>query len=323
MNVATTSWEQRLLNWAHEGINDPPPPTASDMTAAVLGHAYRASTEVIRQHSRTFYLASALLPKQKCRAARALYAFSRITDDLVDRTDGDPRSRLEAWRQRALHDPPQPEDEVVLAWSDAQRRYKIPKIYAEQLLTGVARDLVQTRYTSFEELAEYSYGVASTVGLMAMYIVGFSSTEAIPYAVKLGVALQLTNILRDVGEDWRRGRLYLPQDELDKFSITEADIDDGRVDDRWHAFMRFQIDRVRRLYRESVPGITYLHHDGRFAIAAAAQLYEAILDDLEAHSMDNLNRRAYIGLGGKLRRLPRIWWNVQTLKRSNVSTSRR
>ena len=313
MNVATPPWEQRLLNWAHEGIDDEPPTYASETTAALLDRAYRVSTEVIRAHSRTFYLASALLPDEKCRAARALYAFSRITDDLVDRTAGDPLPALEAWRRRTLHEPPQPEDQIVIAWADAQRRYHIPRLYAEQLLTGVARDLVQNRYPSFAELAEYSYGVASTVGLMAMHIVGFDGPEAIPYAVKLGVALQLTNILRDVGEDWKRGRLYLPQDELAEFSITEDDLTAGRVDERWRAFMRFQIDRVRRLYRESLPGIVYLHRNGRFAIAAAAKLYEAILDDLEAHGMDNLNRRAYIGLGGKLRRLPRIWLNVQTL----------
>lgn len=323
MNVATTSWEQRLVSWAYEGIDDNPSQPIPGVMGATLGHAYRVSTDVIRQHSRTFYLASSLLPKDKCRAARALYAFSRITDDLVDQTEDDPLPALKAWRQRALHATPKPKDWIVLAWSDTQHRYKIPKIYAEQLLDGVACDLEKSRYRTFEELAEYSYGVASTVGLMAMHIVGFDGPEAIPYAVKLGVALQLTNILRDVGEDWERGRLYLPQDELAQFGITEDDIAANRINSRWRAFMRFQVDRVRRLYRESLPGIAHLHRDGRFAIAAAAELYEAILDDLEAHSMDNLNRRACIGLGGKLSRLPRIWWDAKTLKPSDVLTLQR
>src|SRR5690606_31948824 len=116
-------------------------------------------------------------------------------------------------------------------------------------------------------------GVASTVGLMSMHIVGFMSDDALPYAVKLGIALQLTNILRDIGEDWRMGRLYLPLDELADFGLREDDLDVGRVDDRWRRFMRFQIERVQALYDESAPGIALLNADGRFAIVAAAELY--------------------------------------------------
>ncbi|OQB01588.1 MAG: All-trans-phytoene synthase [Chloroflexi bacterium ADurb.Bin222] len=140
-----------------------------------------------------------------------------------------------------------------------------------------------------------------------MYVTGFSGPEAIPYAVKLGVALQLTNILRDVGEDWAMGRLYLPLEELVDFGITESAIAEGNVDARWRAFMRFQIERVRRLYQESLPGIALLHRDGRLGIAAAAELYGAILNDLEAHGMDNLTRRSHLSAGDKLRLLPGIW----------------
>lgn len=322
MSTTSLPWEQRLLEHAYQGLGAEPEPLEITVEAERMSRAYRASVEIIREHSRTFYLASALLPPEKRRGARALYAFSRLTDDAVDSLSTDPRRSFNAWKQRVQR-APDPDDLPLLAWMDTQRRFGIPEVYAVQLLDGVARDLDQDRYATFEELTEYCYGVASTVGLMAMYIVGFDSAHAFPYAVRLGVALQLTNILRDVGEDWARGRLYLPQNELAEFGITEADIDAGRTDDRWHAFMRFQIDRVRGLYRESLPGVAYLHRDGRFAIAAAAQLYEAILDDLEAHSMDNLNRRAYIGLSGKLRRLPRIWWNVKTLKCSNVLTLQR
>src|SRR5690606_28809297 len=122
-------------------------------------------------------------------------------------------------------------------------RYRIPHGYSDQLITGVTRDRTQKRYQSFEDLTEYCYGVASTVGLMSMHIVGFMSDDALPYAVKLGIALQLTNILRDIGEDWRMGRLYLPLDELADFGLREDDLDVGRVDDRWRRFMRFQIER--------------------------------------------------------------------------------
>ena len=145
---------------------------------------------------------------------------------------------------------------------------------------------------------------------MAMHIVGFSTVEAVPYAVKLGVALQLTNILRDVGEDWRAGRIYLPQEELEAFGLGEADLQAGRVDDRWRRFMRFQIERNRRLYREAWPGISMLSRDARPAIAAAAGLYRAILEDIERHDMDVFNRRAHLSGWEKLRRLPGTWLMV-------------
>ena len=179
--------------------------------------------------------------------------------------------------------------------------------YAEQLIEGVRRDLTISRYATFQDLTGYCYGVASTVGLMAMHVIGYRDEEAVPYAIKLGVALQLTNILRDVGEDWSMARVYLPQDELAAFDITEADLAAGTVNPRWVEFMRFQIERNRRLYREAIPGIAMLHRDGRFAIAAAADLYSAILGDIERHGGDVFHRRAHVSALGKLRRLPRIW----------------
>ena len=147
-----------------------------------------------------------------------------------------------------------------------------------------------------------------------MYIIGFSSAAAFPYALKLGVALQLTNILRDVGEDWRAGRLYLPLEDLHRFGLEESDIDAGIVDGRWREFMRFQIDRTRRLYRESWPGISLLSADGHFAISVAADLYRAILADIEAHDYDVFSRRAHVSAWRKLRRLPAIWLRVKVLR---------
>jgi phytoene synthase len=147
-----------------------------------------------------------------------------------------------------------------------------------------------------------------------MHIIGFAGSAAIPYAIKLGVALQLTNILRDVGEDWQAGRVYLPQEELAAFALTEADLAAGQVDARWRAFMQFQIERNRRLYAEAWPGIALLNRDGRFAIAAAAGLYQAILDDIEAHDYDVFNRRAQVSKWGKLSRLPGLWWQSRDLK---------
>jgi phytoene synthase len=144
---------------------------------------------------------------------------------------------------------------------------------------------------------------------MSMHIVGFESQDAVRYAVKLGIALQLTNILRDIGEDWQAGRLYLPLDELAMFGLNESVVAAAHVDGRWRAFMRFQIDRVQHLYDEADPGIALLNADGRFAIAAAAKLYRAILNDIQAHDYDVFHHRAHVGLWGKLSRLPSIWWN--------------
>jgi phytoene synthase len=220
---------------------------------------------------------------------------------------------LANWRRRMLASHPPADDRVALAWADTQAHYGIPMRYVEQLIDGVSADLHQTRYATFADLATYAYGVASTVGLMSMHIIGFSGQEAIPYAIKLGVALQVTNILRDVAEDWRAGRVYLPQEELAAFHLTEADLAAGQVDGRWRAFMRFQIDRNRRLYREAWPGIALLHPEGRLAIAAAARFYEGILDDIERRDFNVFTGRAQVGFWGKLRKLPGLWWETRRI----------
>ena len=312
MTIFTHAWEHSLFSLAHPATTTTRPgDLAANSDPLLLETAYAYCEELTAQHSRSFFMSSALLPSDKQRAVRALYAFCRVTDDIVDRADGDAAAELTTWRQRALSASPPADDLVALAWADARSRYGIPLTYAEQLLSGVARDMFQSRYDTFDELAAYSYGVASTVGLMSMHITGFSGREAIPYAIKLGVALQVTNILRDVAEDWRNGRLYLPREELRAFGLDESDIERGEVTERWREFMRFQIIRNRQLYAEAWPGIGMLHKEGRFAIGAAAGLYQAILDDIEAHDYDVFSRRAYIGTWGKLRRLPGIWWRTR------------
>jgi phytoene synthase len=201
---------------------------------------------------------------------------------------------------------------VPLAWAHARVKFGIPIDYAEQLLDGVAQDLFQARYQTFDELAHYCYGVASTVGLMIMYMIGHNGSKAIPYAIRMGVALQLTNILRDVGEDWENGRIYLPQEELDAFGLSEADIARGQVTEKWRDFMRFQINRTRQIYQEAMPGISLLDYKGRFAIKASAELYQAILAKIEQNDYDVFKRRAYLSNTEKFSRLPGIWW--QTLR---------
>lgn len=314
MGLTSATWEYQLLSWAHEALISPAIDNPIKTEPDILGSAYDYCARVTRIHSRTFFMASSLLSHEKRQAVHALYAFCRSTDDLVDETAGVARADevFANWRTRLSNPYPAAHDPVPLAWADTQARYSIPRGYADQLITGVTRDLTQKRYTTFAELTEYCYGVASTVGLISMHIIGFESQEALPYAVKLGIALQLTNILRDVGEDWRSGRLYLPLDELEAFGLSEAEIHTGQVSDRWRAFMRFQIDRVQRLYDEAAPGIALLNADGRFATTAAAGLYRAILDDIQAHDYDVFRRRPHVGAWGKLRRLPAIWWKSRT-----------
>ncbi|NCF65232.1 MAG: squalene/phytoene synthase family protein [Chloroflexi bacterium] len=321
MTIQMDTWENRLLrlayapqeNWAgtrETALADPP----------ALNRAYTHSEEITKEHSATFHLASALLPEEQRQAIRALYAFCRVSDDLVDKPQGQGASattevaRFERWRQRSLSNNPREEELVASAWADTRARFNIPRQYAEQLLDGVASDLTVKRYATFPDLANYCYGVASTVGLMSMHIVGFKDDSAIPYAVKLGVALQLTNILRDVAEDWENGRLYLPLEELAAFGLSEADIAAQTNDGRWKAFMAFQIERARRLYAEAMPGLVLLERRGRVAVAAAAELYCAILDDIEAHDYDVFSRRAYISNRQKVVRIPGIWWRAMAGK---------
>ncbi len=310
------AWEYRLLTWAQEAFESHTPGKWLETDNVTLANAYLECEQITREHSRTFYMASGLLAPERRHAARALYAFCRVTDDLVDRSSA-PAHRLTAlreWQQTICAAVPAEDNPVALAWANTQLQFRIPRGYAEQLIEGCATDLTKTRYATFDELAEYSYGVASTVGLMVMHIIGFQSVDAIPYAIRLGVALQMTNILRDVAEDWRAGRLYLPQDELALYSLSEADIEAGQVDNRWRAFMRFQIERNRRLYAEALPGIALLNPGGRFAIMAAANLYEGILTDIERHDYDVFSRRAHVSPRGKLARLPGIWWRTRRMR---------
>jgi phytoene synthase len=308
MTAQLDLWEHGLLAQAYAPLeNRLRHGVELSRSSAQYRRAYAHCRAITREHSRTFYIASALMPAEQRRAIQALYAFCRVSDDIVDRNDGDRAADLRAWRQRSLSSHPPSDDLVALAWADTCARYHIPRQYAEQLLDGVAGDLVPRRYETFADLSHYCYAVASTVGLMVMHIVGYTGNEAIPYAVKLGVALQMTNILRDVGEDWRNGRLYLPTAELAAYGLSDADVAAGIVDDRWRAFMRFQVSRTRHLFAAALPGVTMLGRSSRFAIQAAAELYGAILDDIEAHDYDVFTRRASTSDGRKLALLPGIW----------------
>ena len=303
---AQANWENQLLALAG---NIPHPHTrpffsywAGDVS---LQKAYKRAEEITAEHSKSFYFASALLPEEKRSAVRALYAFCRTVDDIVDESTDDQReSQLDYWRGMIEHASFLDHDLVAAAWADTIARYHIPRHYVLQLIDGVNRDLTQSRYQTFEELATYCYGVASTVGLMSMYIIGFRNSNAVSYAIKLGVALQMTNILRDVGEDYRSGRLYLPREELIFYGIQEQEIAGGRVTDNWRQFMKFQIDRTRQLYQESWQGIKMLEREGQLAIGAASVFYQGILDEIEKNDYDVFARRASLSTWAKAIKIP-------------------
>lgn len=309
-------WESQLLALAGHIPHTSTTPFFSYWAGdAKLHTAYKQAAQVTKGHSKSFYMASGLLPEEKRSAARALYAFCRTVDDIADEVESqkDRDFELQYWREIVHTASASTDDLVAAAWADTLVRYHIPRHYALQLIDGVARDLYQTRYQTFDDLATYCYGVASTVGLMSMHIVGFKGYEAVPYAIKLGVALQMTNILRDVGEDYRNGRLYLPREELAFYGIHESDIAEGKVNENWRQFMKFQIDRTRQIYQESWKGMKMLEREGQLAIGAASVFYQGILDDIEKHEYDVFTRRASLSAMGKIARIPSLWWKIKSL----------
>jgi len=306
------NWENQLLALAGSVPHPRSRPFFSYWAGdAALRKAYKQAEKITAGHSKSFYFASGLLPEEKRAAVRALYAFCRTVDDIVDKpSDAERDSQLGYWRTMVQTAGFADHDLVAAAWADTLTRCHIPRHYALQLIDGVARDLSQTRYQTFDELATYCYGVASTVGLMSMYIVGFTTHEAVPYAIKLGVALQMTNILRDVGEDYRNGRLYLPREELAFYGIRESDIAEGRITDNWRQFMRFQIERTRQIYAESSAGLKMLEREGQLAVGAASVFYQGILDEIEKHDYDVFSRRASLSAWDKVRRIPALMMSL-------------
>jgi 15-cis-phytoene synthase len=309
------NWENQLLSLAGQNQHPNTRPFFSYWAGDVaLQKAYKQAERITASHSKSFHFASALLPEEKRSAVRALYAFCRTVDDIVDESpnpDYDPR--LDYWRGMVETASFADDDLVAAAWADTLSRYHIPRHYALQLIDGVARDLIQNRYQTFNDLATYCYAVASTVGLMSMHIVGFRTNEAVPYAIKLGVALQMTNILRDIGEDYQNGRLYLPREELAFYGIRETDIAEGRITDNWRQFMKFQIDRTHQLYAESWAGVKMLEREGQLAIGAASVFYQGILDEIEKSDYNVFDRRASLSTLAKASRIPALWLKVRSL----------
>ena len=293
----------------------------------------RECEQITHSHARTFSLASKLLPSDKRRAAYALYAFCRIADDLVDQVDqsdaGNTQAlsqQLEEYRaqlQAALDGRPSGPIFREVAW--VASAYDVSPAPLFELLDGVGRDLVVTTYESWADLERYCQGVASSVGEMCTYVFGVPAgpamrTHAIRYARTLGTAMQLTNILRDVGEDAQRGRCYLPAEDLARFGLTAEQVLTDRQlarDPRWRPMMQYEVSRARALYDAALPGIALLAPDAQRCAAACATGYAGILTAIEAQEYDTISARARLG---RLARVG-ILWNAWRYRAENPDLS--
>ncbi len=279
--------------------------------------AFEQVKAVIRDHSRTFFFATGLLPIRKRWAIRALYAFGRRTDDMVDKENAT-LADVEAWREQVRKPLADQDDPLLRVWTLTRDAFGVDTCYEDELIDGVAMDINFKPYKTWDDLKGYCYRVASTVGLLSMPIIGlakgYTPAQAAPFAITLGIALQLTNILRDVGEDLERGRIYFPQDDLVQFGLTLGDIEGQTCDERFIALMKFEIARARDLYAQALPGIAMLHPSARPAVGAAALVYRAILDEIEAIDYRVYDQRAFTSGFKKLRMLPGILWQVWRIK---------
>ena len=269
---------------------------------ADLAGLYERAARATAAGSKSFYFATRFFPPDLARAAHSVYWFCRTTDDLVDEcsTVEEGRRQLDAWQrgfERAMEQG-WSEEPVLALFLRALDQYRIPPEYPRDLILGMRMDLDGVRYETFDDLRVFCYRVASVVGLMMCHVIGFDPPEKIatakPYAVDLGIAMQLTNILRDVGEDLDRGRIYLPAEDLERFQYSEAMLRNRKFTPEFRELMKFQIARARRYYEEAAPGIPMIHRRGRFAVAIAADVYRKILHMIELNNYDSFSKRAVV-----------------------------
>lgn len=274
-----------------------------------LDALYRDAAAATAAGSKSFYFATRFFPPDLARAAHAVYWFCRTTDDLVDEAESIDAGRrdLDAWERsvRSAFAGATPETPVLRAFFEAVREYSIPAAYPVDLIAGVRMDLERVRYRTFDELRVFCYRVASTVGLMMSKVIGFRDpsmeTKGLEHAIELGIAMQLTNILRDVGEDLRLGRIYLPAEETDRFGYGERELEAGVIDSRFRSLMQFQIDRARAYYALAEPGIGMLDPRGAFSVRLASDVYRGILQAIERNDYDVFSRRAVVPARRKYR----------------------
>ena len=300
-------------------------PFSSPQRAALRTPAVAAAVqhcrEVTRRHSKTFYLGSQLFSPPERAAVWAVYATCRAGDDIVDEAGtGDRRAELRAWWEDigaafAGHPTGSPTS-TALAWAAAP--YPMPQAAFAELREGLHMDLHGHEYHDLDDLTLYCRRVAGVVGFMVAPISGYDGGEdTLNYALRLGQAMQLTNVLRDVGEDLARGRVYLPQSLLAEYGLTHADLHRCCAGEppspAYRALMRRLTALAREWYAEGRAGIPRLRGRGPLAVLTAARAYEGILDDLERAGHDNFSRRAYVSGRRKALILPQAWWELRSL----------
>jgi 15-cis-phytoene synthase len=245
--------------------------------------AYAEVERLTRRRARNFAYGIMVLPRDKRRAIAAIYAFARRVDDVADGDLPPDEKRGALERLGGALDGPPGDDAMLIALGDARGRYPIPTSALRALVDGGLQDLDQTRYASFDELVGYCRKVAGAVGIACVAVYGSDDVER---AETLGIALQLINILRDVREDWELGRVYLPQDELASFGVTEADIAAGRATDAWRALMTFQAERARAYLQDGLGLLRSLDSRSSLCVSTFAGLYRATLDRIEERGFD-------------------------------------
>ncbi|XP_076938951.1 phytoene synthase 2, chloroplastic-like [Bidens hawaiensis] len=278
-----------------------------------LEEAYDRCRDICAEYAKTFYLGTRLMTEERQKAIWAIYVWCRRTDELVDGPNAIHMSDavLDRWEER-LHDlfHGRPFDMLDAALTHTVQKFPLDIKPFRDMIEGMRMDIKKSRYENFQELYLYCYYVAGTVGLMSVPVMGiapessYDAPNIYNSALSLGIGNQLTNILRDVGEDALRGRVYLPQDELSQFGLCDEDVYSRRVTDNWREFMKGQIRRARFYFNQAEEGASKLDKDSRWPVWSSLLLYRKILDAIEENDYDNLTKRAYVGRTKKLLMLP-------------------
>ncbi|XWN38027.1 MAG: squalene/phytoene synthase family protein [Balneola sp.] len=289
-----------------------------DVSDEELKQAYSHCRAITRYHAKTFYLATRFLPNDKQRGIFAIYGMCRYLDNLVDEAEDLIREekltlseideKLDNFRKDLdkVYSGYTVDDPILFAYADSLKRYKVAKELPLLLMEGVRQDLEISRFENFQQIYDYSYKVASVVGLMTIEVFGYSTNEAVERATDLGIAMQLTNILRDVGEDLERGRIYLPKEDLNRFDVSEEELFTKEKSEKFINLMKFQIARARKYYDRAFEGIEMLDKDSRLPVYLAHRNYSRILEKIEENDYDVFNKRAYLNQSEKLYILPKV-----------------
>ena len=285
--------------------------------------AYEECRLITRREAKNFYYAFLTLPARRRRAIYVAYSFCRYCDDSVDaeRSDAEKLCMLAELRDKlARCYQGQADEPLFLGLADVARQYDIPQEYFREVLAGVESDLVKNRYQNFEELSRYCYQVASVVGLICLQIFGYKDARARQYAIDLGLAMQLTNIARDVKEDLAFDRIYLPQDELAQFGYSEEELLAGTCNDAFVNLMRFQARRARDYFRSGFQLLPYLSPRSRACPAALGLIYSKVLDRIEDANYNVLDRRVSLSTAEKLQVMAHSWLTSMLPRRLPDST---